>query len=585
MGMPFWCLGVFLVAGLSSSTAVASRPDAELSLYRFYSSEDHLGAAVAAYKHDFDGHHFVPKQHGRLKIAISPPGGSCSALLDHLQRFSLRVMQELDYLSAEEFRDQRALIERLTPQQVTFLEMTVPEPRVNASRYTPEFLSVRPDVDRPNHIHVRQAALWIINGQALYGYPMGQHRVHHPEGEFIPLPWKSALPSLNSDPGEWDNPRHLALDMTPMPWQMDPRLWRSGGMKRSRFGYAELDLAKYPMRWEFGRAAQIEPEQMDPLFRAAMTVVQEELEVMLQGDPEQAFIFVKAFDETRMRRFRRLGFRILEEASEAPHRFVMVAPFEELAKRFPPGSLSGRVENVRAAFGPKASHEGALNFLRRIQTAFRAELDMIAPEFGIRQISPVVVHDFSRNYYLTLEAVANLLSGGRISRSDLTKHVHRLASEYRNDATFNPIADPIPTDPFVQEFYERSVVRVSNLDEDLARSNGAYLGMVLMGVYQYLLYRYDELGVHNGEQILDSLDVRIALQTTRAGVREAARSLGCAEMPALKLDNRPLYTCLFSLPAIRGLIADNPRHALAARDGLAQGLWFFRGLSGRPMKF
>lgn len=574
-----------LSAWSSGGAAAKLAPDSELGVYRFYPSHDANSAAVAAYK--LENGLFVPKQLGRLS-ATSTDSDDCQILLNHLQSFPLRVMKQVEYLAADEFFKQMAVIKALVPEQVTFLEMTVPVPtlavRADPTMYPAHLISPRPDEHRPDHTHVRQATMWVISGQSMYPFSYEDHRIQHPKSHPVPLTFKTERPEAARTEAAQADPHTIILNLTGLPWQMEPSLWISGKMKRNEMGYADLSREKYPIVYEFGRAAQVEPEQMDPLFRAAMTVVQDDLATSLQADAEQTYIFVKAFDESRIRRFRRVGFQPVDGLCDR-HGGLMVAPYLELAKRFPPGSHSGRIEEIREAFrkNPDINYDDALNFLRRTQTYFRAELDFIVKPFGLIQKTPLVINDLSANYFTLLTAWLEFHGGN--SRDE----AHRLArkfSRFRHDNTTNRyIEDVIPVEHFADDLTRRNAVRITNLDPELNK-NPNYLPLVLIGIHQYMVERYAEMNISNGEQILDHHKTVFVLQTTHLDVATRALNLGgIADRVHAGADGRALYGVQFSLEQVRVLAKQNPKWVEAGAEGVAQGRWFFRSLTGSPLKF
>ncbi len=558
-------------------------PDTELAVYRFYSSANKASALVAAYK--LDGQLFAPKQVGKLTLRGLEAKGCEDALLENLENFALGMMKSVEYLSDDEFANQVATMRRLEPGQVTFIESTRPVPKDEVQAH-PELYplgrrSPRPDIERPNAVHIRQASLWVVSGQVMYPHPREIFEKVHPNSLPTDLHFRGHMGIAPES--ESLGPRVITVSINAMPWQQDDELWKSGKMPRSEFGYAQLDRKKYPLVWEFGRMAQVEPEQMYAVQLAAMTVVQEELEVSLQADPSEAYIFAHALDRPRMRLFRLMGFEPLDPDCTGENGCIMVAAYVKLIKNFPPGALSKRVQEIRKIFNNGIDNPEALNILRRTQTYFRAELDMVSEEFGIEQKSPIVLHDFSRSYDQLLGITVK--HWGQTT-DDEARAGARWLKSIRNDHTANnSIRDSIPVEPFVELFSKADVVRLTNLDPALIQ-NKNYFPLVLLGAYRYLISRYTELHIENPVDQMKRIGTQIVIQTTNLAVLQAGVDLGGVPGPPLPgADGRNLYVVSFSLERIEALQVEHANLNRAAEHALQQGFWFFRNIGSLPMKF
>lgn len=580
-----WVLFFFFFSAICDPAFAKLSPNTELSLYRFYPSYDANSAAVASYK--LENGLFAPKQMGRLNLKV-PGSDDCQVLLNQLQSFPLQFFKQIEYLTDDDFYKQVAVIKELVPEQVSYLEMTIPVPslvvRANPVMYPSHVISPRPDEARPGSTHIRQATMWVISGQSMYPFSYEDHRLQFPKSRPVPLVFRTATRHAPLTETAHSDAHTLIMNLTALPWQMDDSLWKSGKLKQSETGFAELSREKYPIVYEFGRAAQVEPEHMEAMFRAALTIVEDDLATSLQAEPEQTFIFVKAFDHARFRRFRRVGFRPVEGLCDQ-HSCLMVAPFLELTKRYPPGSHSRRVQLVLEAFknNPHITHGDALNFLRRIQAYFRAELDFVVKPFGLIQKSALVVHDLSPNYHTLLRAWLEGFAGN--SQEQASKWI-QMFSQFRHDnSTNNYLNDVIPVHHFMNTLTDLNAIRITNLDPEL-NQNPNYLPLVLTGVYQYLQSRYEELSVTNGAEVLEKAHTTFVLQTTHGSIAQRATEMGGkAFSPMVGEDHRILYTVQFTLEQVRALTKQNPAWAKASQEGVAQGRWFFRGLTGSPLKF
>ncbi len=584
----FACLFTASWGGFSAYAGEALAPHAELGVYRFYGRPDTNSAYVGVYSLGATGL-FVPKQVGQLTANPTGKSDDCTQLLSSLQSFPLNVMTQVNYLSPGEFNDQEQLIKIFAPEQVTFLELTEPvakkEVIANPAAYPRYKISNRPDEARPDHFHIRQAGMWIISGQSMYPWGGEVFEKHHPGStrDKIDITWQTAVPKESSAFNESD-PHSVLLTLTAMPWQLNSALWESGGLKKNRFGWADIDRKKYPLVWEIGRAAQTKPEQMNALFSAAASIIAEEVLVSLQSRYEDAFVFCKALDEDRMRLFRLIGFEPLEGACPKKDNCVMVAPLTKLLKRFPVGRQSGRANQIREALKNKIPLDDSLNILRRIQTYFRADLDVILKNNGYHQRSPLVVHDFSPNYFILLRLLGQMTAG--LSVQEALEFASRFSAFRGDHGDRFGVKDLIPAEHFIHDFTKRNIVRITNLDESLAQRDSEYLPTVLIGVREYLAFRYEELQVPGGHQLLENFKTQIAIQTTSNLVAAQAHQLGGASLPPQRgADGRYLFTSIFDMEKLAAMANAKPERVERGKFGVQQGFWFFRSITASPLKF
>lgn len=557
--------------------AATLSPDAELGVYRFYAQYDASRARVGVYKQDGEGL-WTPKQVGNFTVQPrnkDKKDGCETLLLSHLQSFPLNVMTSVDYLNPGELDKQEQLIKLLSPEQVTFLELTEPVPLATVeadSKSYPEFkISYRPDEDRPNHVHIRQAGMWIVGGQALYPFGNETFSKHHPLSlnKGMPVHFHTAMGKEKEKvPADVHDPHLIIIAVSSMPWQKN----------------ADLDRKKYPLVWEIGRAAQTKPEQMTALFTAAASIIAEEVETTYQSRNEDAFIFCKALDEDRMRLFRLIGFEPLEGACPAPNNCVMVAPLAKLLKRFPIGKQSSRAKRIQNALNNKVDTSTALNLLRRIQSNFRAELDVIFKDRGYHQKSPIVVHDLSPNYGLLLRAMGEIYGG--LSTDDAVQFSQKFQALRGDYGDNRHIPEAIPIDIFAQDLTAQKAVRITNLDPDLVDRDSEYMPSILVGIHKYLGYRYKELGILEPYKIAEKVGTRFVIQTLHWRTASEANKLGGKQLPAVPgQDGRTLYTFVFDMDQVKKLGRENPQRVKRAHVGIAQGFWFFRRIAADPFKF
>ena len=529
-----------LYAGISKAYATTMpaslNPERELSVYRFFSRHETDSADVATYQLNSSGL-FVAKQHGRLRL-VTPP--ACGTLLEP------NGMGSVKYLGPGNFAEQASRLPSLNMDQVTFIELTVPEPRAkveaNPSPYRADRMSLRPDVARPDHVHIRHAGLWIIAGQTFF-------------------------------------PHVKDVRLSPMPWQREPAFVKSGSLPPYESGQLEVDRGKYPLAYELGSALEGEPKLADVLLRTAVTIIADDV-FTLRASPDQAHLFVHATDARQVVHFQQLGFEVESRTVTPNGRCVMVASLKRILGQLPVGTLSQRFAEIHAAL-PKLSSEDALIFLHRLQSYFRAELDFVTPTSGSQQKSPVVIHDFSSNYLLLLRLFAERF--GEAPAKDSYRIASQLA-RFRHDNSINSIADDIAAEPFMADFDERQIVRITNLD-DSKIYDSAYLPAVLVGTYRYLNFCFNELGLTDSAELIARQKTQLAIQSSSFAVAFAAVNLGGQSLPPVDLEGKRIYTIIFNLPLLYNIMRVHPQLGRQEDQQLVEGIWFLRGLLGNPLKF
>lgn len=215
---------------------------------------------------------------------------------------------------------------------------------------------------------------------------------------------------------------------------------------------------------------------------------------------------------------------------------------------------------------------------------YRADLDVILKERGYHQRSPLVVHDFSPNYFILLRLLAQM--NGGLSIEDALEFAHRFSNLRGDFGDRHAIHEDIPSQYFVKEFTDRRIVRVTNLDENLVQRDPEYLPTVLLGVREYLVARYEELQIPQGQQLLEKFGTQFAVQTTSRLTAAQALELGGVPLPPFPGEhNRTLYTFIFDLKKLAKMAADKPARVDQGRAGVQQGFWFFRRINANPFKF
>ncbi len=560
--------------------------ESELSVHRFYGQRNKNSANVGVYR--VENGLLIQKQVGVL--SLTPLGQNiCKSLLAHLQSFSLLVMKDAGYLTDEDVAAQDGLVNNIPAESVTFLEISHPVPRAevekNLEKYKLAVRTGKPDSMRPHHVHIRQAAMWVISAQQIN--PKSETLTHQikPGPIVNELPWDSDMVKPENKRIRKIRPT-IKVDITVMPWQYNKELVASGNIPLSENGtHVILDRKKYPMGWEFGRMAQVEPDQMDTIMRSALSVVEEEIEVSLHGRPEQAFIFAKAMDPLRARLFRSAGFAPLEGACLSDKNCVMVAKYIDLVKRFPPGTQSYKIARIQHYF-PNMSLADAGSFLRRINSHYRAEMDFISDHLGLAHNGPIIMHDFSGNAELITRVLAQIYKiDPRKNIDNFVKETRDWFYDFAREDEF--LFGQINPKPFIPSFLDNNAIRITNVHPEITMNPNALI-VLLLSIDEFILNRYKEFGVTNGVEAMNHNETKIVFQTRSKIIANELRQSSAEELqPVINSEESelPIYTFVFAREDILALKTRYPSLIPKISNDLFRGYWFFRGISAQPLKF
>lgn len=554
--------------------AHAVPPETKLVLYRFYSKADLNEANIAVYH--LENGLFYPKQIGRVQfdfrqylVGKSP---TCSSLLEHLQNFSLHVYQSSNYLTSEQQKAQADKVAKLRPETVTFLELSTPvkQSLVDNDPVKYPLLKMAPwlDVTKPGTYQERKAVMWVLAGQ--FVYPFSQTQYDQLKSEH-PNRWRE-MNSLSNEQKQ----NAMNFNFVQMPWET------------SVHDTFSIDRKKYRLTWELGRAAQVEPEHIPVLMRAALAAIHEDIETM-QGDVEDAYVFVKAMDSLRARHFKAAGFKPFEGHCSSEGECVLVASVTALLEKYPITEMSGRLKLLETKLRLSRNWDFITNALRRIQLYFHAELDFVATQFKIFQEQPVIMHDFSNNYLFLVKGLGETAGLSTDEAVALAKHVE----SWRDDFSVlgKSANDAVLAQPFLSDFRRKNVVRLTNIDEKVV-SNPNAIPLLLIGIDDYLLSRYRELSPIDGNLVLDYLNTLIVIQTTSENVARVVRHFEPNEFSSLDLPihmraargyGTKLFTFAFTRDQVRRIRVMNSEWS--KERALSQGPRFFKNISANPAKF
>lgn len=261
---------------------------------------------------------------------IQHGGKSCETLLHEQQSFALKKYGETEYLDAEE----AAYYERLGTN--------VPRTQVSSlvtSRLVPNGHPVLADIPERNYFYeeghvedgyrnVPTAHLWSVSGQ--------QFDVQKQKTSLIPLPW-----------------------------EYEPE-WKDVA--------AKFDRKKYPLVWEWGRAAQDLAGDIVPLYHAnALTNLNELLS--LRGKIEEGFVILHSLNKVNTRTYEG-AFPGTRYASKGEDNVIFLVPMTQVLGRYPISTISKEVREIQK-IDPLITDLGALILLREAADHHWLELDLV----------------------------------------------------------------------------------------------------------------------------------------------------------------------------------------------------------------
>jgi hypothetical protein len=260
----------------------------------------------------------------------------------------------------------------------------------------------------------------------------------------------------------------------------------------------------------------------------------------------------------------------------------MVISYSKLIKKYPPGTQSARVHDIIKASDGKLSPEGALDFLTYTQSYYRAELDVASTKLNLVQKLPVVIHDVSHHFYTLLQLLGESVGLETKEAIAVVNVLKDMIVDFGPSHEFLP--EKISPLEFRSTFFKNNILQVTNLDPNLV-GDPRYIPLVVLGTINYMFYKYRVVGAVDPEAFLSHYGTQVMIQTTNPTIAAAAEIYPHSKYEVLTNGSQLLYSICYSYDQIQKFKKEFPEVNTASADDVAQGFWFFRKLSGHPMKF
>lgn len=407
-----WLLGIGLIFAANPLVAATSLgpceekalPDFSLDIWRYFGQTDfsratHLGLSGSNqgnYQLDTSGladrngryspigpqlrrwiDDWTYRQVNPVRLALTEtPDNPPESMLEANLAFPLHVMQSTNYINSEIAAAQVAISQQLTGR-VTFFEVsrTLPESELrDQNGNLPAF--IREEL----HSAAARVRYESVDHSLI---PLGSRRRNRgpPPPATLPRFYNLKVGSawLVSD-REGDQLAALPLE--------DSRL------------LLPLDSNRFPIKFEFGRAAQTSPGAFAEIIPAAIFFAL--TEVLRHGlDPAQAYVFAHSLSTAHTALYRsRFGMRVYSGYRDSPQEHVLVTPLLEILQRYSIRRFSSAVHEIRIASGELLGDLDALRVLFMARD-FRSETlkNSAGLELRIRDFSPLAHVRLERELY------------------------------------------------------------------------------------------------------------------------------------------------------------------------------------------
>jgi hypothetical protein len=428
------------------------------------------------------------RQRGQ-EYRYSVQGRSCFAqYLIGQQGFPLATMLRRLGYTPEKVEEEKIIGIKAKHDQVIFLEMTrlVPhdkwEGEINDS--TVDQIS---DLRKgKSTVRVKTASLWTVAGQTL------SH-----DAPFI-VPEK-------------------------MPWQYEP------GMDEVSEKY--FDRTKYKFVSEWGRAAQLNPEEIRPLFSAAAAADYRRVQAM-GGNIQDAYVMIDSDRPENIRLYDMMfkGYRFpsnpLLQAGRKNVLFLI--PLSKMMEKFPPSKHLERVAEVKKLSGGKLNDTDALGVLADYKLASFDELNFVSSS-GVDQRQPLLIRDVSP---ASFEGLYRRLERLGVDKKDTLPLAKYLSQDRRTAETYDVGQYPDSGGTgFFEILKKLKAVEVSNLNGTLAESDPQFVKAGLLSSYIFYIHRYlggdfSQEGSHILINAMEKTGMHFVITTADPAIQAQALALG-----------------------------------------------------------
>jgi hypothetical protein len=492
--------------------------------------------------YDQQGDRFVARDNTLYLMNHRP---NDSSYLDKLQRFPLRKMVETGYLNASEARMFQNLAASLDTRQITFFEVSREASAKDLEHYPDELLSSRFE-EQKGKLFARTASLWSVAGQVL-------------EREGV-------------------RPVHL-------PWEKEP----------ARRGQ-ELDRKKVKYVWEWGRASQDIPEEIDFITSASSANIYLQL-LALGGKLDEAYVMMHSFDKTNSRLYESQypGSKYPADWGD-PNDCLFLVPLAQILKKHPPSLFSSNVRDLVKKSEGRIGDVEALNLILEAQNSRWQEWDLGGK---VHQAAPIVLTDFSHATTIKL----GLRLSAIFHSDDKINEVLQLFRSWKStiyspnsEGKYSNSSNVSSTAPFHRKL---GAIEISNIDPELAKRDPRAVATILTAVYVNLVQEvshFVELALgyppeearYEAIRQLRKFDVKIAISANSPEIRRQCEELApifIGLAPAVRTDANEIerkatpwlwnesQIYVFNLQSIQRQLSGNETYYMSRGYDLVPGYW------------
>jgi hypothetical protein len=441
MTSKYW-ITLFSILGISLASAHADDSRLPITQYEpsvsvtHYTAKDLNAVEKMIYEHR-DGR-FVPGE----EFSGSNLENCFAAFLLSQQSFPLTTMMKRMGLSREDAENEVRIGLGLNHDQIAFIETTrlVPTEDWTGEVNNPNVVDLL-SPPMPGFHRVKTGAFWTVAGQTL---------THNP-----PL-----------------------LVPEDLPWQK--------GLGAKEVAAKYYDRSKYKFVSEWGRAAQIEPGEINPLYSAAAGLDYRRLKAM-GGKLEDAYVAFSTADPRNIRLYDKEypGTRFppgVDTTKLGMKETVFMVPLRTMLEKYPPSKYYERVAKVREISG--LSETQALDLLTEAKTLDWEELTLTTSQ-GKTQQQRFIVIDLSRAMYSQQYKMYERFGIPQDKWNSLQEYFGKFRNPIRKKVGDERTDFSHPDNHKVLEGL--NAVEISNLDGHLAETDPRFVETALLGSYSYYL--------------------------------------------------------------------------------------------------
>lgn len=499
-----------------------------LTIWRYAGQQDFKKAHIMGLQAEGEGFEF--HQVGELK-SVAHGAKICNSLLQYGQALPLSIYLDWGYLSKEQAAFQNSVEKTVSPDRVTFTEVSalVPDAEVKARRkplpvnQRGRILKSVFKIRGKSMVELRKSSMWMISGLTL-----------EPSG----------------------------LEVHNFPWQDDPGL---KGNPRLR-----VDRKKYFYAWEFGRASQVEDGLIEDNLRALTLLAYQEM-VHMGGilEDNEGYIFIHSLGASRTRVFKEVhGAKPFVENWNNDANCVLILKLSDLMTKYKPREMSTQVNKIIELSGNTLDDFQALKIFDDNLKAFRNDLDLRSSQFS-NQRGPIVVEDMTFRGYR--KRISASLAEFGVPQKNIEDILIYLSQNIYNENSSSPSYFDYS---FIKNAWSRyakeNAIQISNLDEKEALKSPDYLPTVISGVY----------GFYSRSMPLDN--ERFCVRTSSPKMSEQLTSMGSKMLKKLDGDSHghpaTIYLHFFTLDQVKQMTH-------LGTESVVEGYWTRRRLLSHPRQF